>query len=86
MHELNSELIQNSDGSHTRHSWVSGSVEELGEVVQGWTGTETHIRKAVIKPIVVFDVVTTHRALDHKLVQQERDNPLKPTRFDKPRR
>lgn len=53
---LNSETVR-VNGHHERHTWLKGHYPDLGaELVQGWTGPETFVRKTVIKPIVIFEV------------------------------
>lgn len=55
MTELDSKLVR--ENSHwERLTWLSGAREDLGEVVQGLTGTETFVRRTVIKPVVIFEV------------------------------
>lgn len=64
MHELDSRVIKNGNGGHERQSWVSGEREDLGQVVDGWTGKETFIRTPVIKAVVVFDVIDRKQEMD----------------------
>lgn len=55
MKELDSKIVR-TNGHYERHAWLPGAREDLGEVVQGWTGTETFVKKIVVKPVMVFEV------------------------------
>ncbi len=56
MSELDSKLIKLPNNGYERKTWLKGAHEDLGEVVQGWSGVETVITRRVIKPIVIFEV------------------------------
>lgn len=48
--------VFNVNGHFERHTWLSGTYDDLGEIVQGWSGAETLIKRTIIKPIVIFEV------------------------------
>lgn len=55
MKELSSQVVR-IDQRYERQTYVAGAHSELGQVLEGWTGTETLIKKTVVKPIRIFEV------------------------------
>jgi hypothetical protein len=82
MHELDNKVVRTPHG-YERQTWLAGEREDLGKVIDGWSGKETFIKAPFTKAIVVFEVRarSSHHELDHKLLQEEKSNPLIPNKF-----